>query len=225
MADQDLSLGSPDERQERVLDALADRSQELAGMYRTGLAMLATPPASGKDLARVSLVCHAFRELMMVLPSVLGDSASERPDPSSAALLGKMPALIAGHPEVDLAQDLDLVPVPRRVAHALDELLRTLALEDGRNRANAAAMLTGDTDGKHPLLDEWKATYRFFVSWAHLDRNIDSGRTLPSDDQLRQRIRVVEDVIEVRAGAFFDTLHSIEELLAEINYQGGETAT
>lgn len=216
-------LGSLDGRQQRVLDALAGRSAELAGVYRAGLAILATPPAPGKDLARTSLVCHAFRELMMVLPSVLGDSASERPNPSSASLLGKMPKLIVDHPEMDLAQDLDLVPVPRKVARALDELLQTRAKEDGRNRANTAAMLTGEADGRHPLLDEWKATYKFFVSWAHLDRSIDSGRDLPSEDVLRQRVRVVEDVIEVRAGAFFDALHSIEDLLAEINDQGGAT--
>ncbi|MDR7082563.1 hypothetical protein J2X01_001852 [Arthrobacter ginsengisoli] len=36
-------------------------------------------------------------------------------------------------------------------------------------------------------------------------------------------IRIVEDVIEVRSALFFENLHAIEDLLAEINNVDEET--
>ncbi|MHB8188182.1 MAG: hypothetical protein ACYDDU_19370 [Dermatophilaceae bacterium] len=58
--------------------------------------------------------------------------------------------------------------------------------------------------------------YNFFVAWAHLDQH-DEGRALPDADQIAENIRIVEDVIEVRSAAFFENLHSVEDLLAHIN--------
>lgn len=205
-----------DERRLRVFDALQERSPRLAGMYRTGIAILQSTWPDGRESARTAVICHCMRELMNGLPAVLGDAAIPRPDPSSGALMAKLPDLLARHPEVDLASEQDSIPVPRPVARALGALIAAVAQERGRNRANAASLVTGAGDSRHPAIQQWLDAYQFFVGWAHLDRNHEA-RTPPEDAELAANIRVVEDVIEVRTTMFFDNLHSIEALLAEIN--------
>lgn len=206
-----------DARRQRVFDALAGRSSKLAGIYRSGLRMLDTPAVAGEEGARVSLICHAMRELMTGLPGAIGDSASPRPSPSSGALAAGLPGLLADHPELDLEQDRDLIAVPRKVARAMANLVRTVTLEQGRNRSNAAALVTGARDAEHPAIAQWQRAYKFFMGWTHLDRNHVSSRPLPTDEDIAAQVRVVEDVIEVRSAAFFDNLRSIEEMLAEFN--------
>ncbi len=70
--------------------------------------------------------------------------------------------------------------------------------EDGRNQKNFAALVTGSSDTSHPAIKQWKSAYQFFVGWAHLDRNHEQARELPSDEDSWTALRVVEDVIEVR---------------------------
>jgi hypothetical protein len=179
--------------------------------------MLDGPPVAGEEGARISLICHAMRELMTGLPEAMGDSASPRPSPSSGSLTAGLPGLLAAHPELDLEQDRDLIPVPRRVAQTIATLVRAITLEQGRNRSNAAALVTGGSDVEHPAIAQWQRAYKFFVGWTHLDRNHVSSRPLPSDEEVATHLRVVEDVIEVRSAAFFDNLRSIEEMLGEFN--------
>lgn len=151
-----------DARRQRVLDALAGRSPKLAGMYRSGLRMLDTPAVAGEEGARISLICHAMRELMTGLPEAIGDSASPRPSPSSGALTAELPGLIAAHPELNLEQDHDLIAVPRKVARAIASLVRAVTLEQGRNRNNAGALVTGGSDAEHPAIGQWQRAYKFF---------------------------------------------------------------
>jgi hypothetical protein len=158
-----------------------------------------------------------MRELMLGLPAIMADTAIPRQNPSSGVLTGKLPKLLARHPEVDLGVDQDMIPVPKAVAHAIGLVIATAARENGRTRLNFAAMVTGGTDGKHPAVQQWMDTYQFFVGWAHLDRNHESDRQPPSDDDLLGRIRVVEDVIQVRAAGFFENLKALDGLLADIN--------
>jgi len=103
-------------------------------------------------------------------------------------------------------------------------LISAATQEEGRNRANAAALLTGGPNADHPVIGQWTKTYNYFVDWAHLDRNHEKRRSLPSDDDLAGNMRVVEDVIEVRTALFFENLHALEDLLAEINNVDKENA-
>jgi hypothetical protein len=206
-----------DARQNGVIGALQDRSPKLAGIYRMALRTLGSAPEEACETARVSSICHFMRELMVNLPAVLADTAIPRPKPSSDALVSQLPNLLAKHPEVDLGVDQDVVPVPKIVARRLDALIKARIQEQGRNRSNAAALVTGDSDADHPAIKQWQDAYKFFVGWAHLDRNHERERDLPSDEEIRSTMRVVEDVIEVRTAVFFENLHSLEDLLAEIN--------
>lgn len=207
----------PDDRQARVVDALQNRNEKLAGLYSTALDILASEGTPSREAARISIICHCMRELMIGLPAVMSESSIRRPDPSSVTLLRRLPGLLSAHPDADLGLDQDLVPVPRVVAQALTSLMRTVSQEEGRNRSNTAALVTGVPHTTHPVIEQWTKAYEFFVSWAHLDRNHDRPRPLPNDKTLLTNIRVVEDVIEVRSALFFENLHALEDLLAEIN--------
>lgn len=186
-------------------------------MYRTALDLLAVPAIPDCETARISVICHCVREVMNGLPAVMSDASIPRPHPSSGALLKQLPKLLTEHPDTDLELDQDLVPVPRKVAEVLASLISAVTKEQGRNRTNTAALVTGGLEEDHPVIDQWNRAYQFFVSWTHLDRNHDHGRSLPSDAALSRQLRVVEDVIEVRSALFFENLHALEDLLAEIN--------
>lgn len=205
------------DRQTHVVDALQNRNEKLAGLYSTALDILASQAIPSRKAARISIICHCMRELMIGLPAVMSESSIRRPEPSSATLLRRLPRLLAAHPDADLGVDQDLVPVPRVVAEALTSLMSTASQEEARNRANTATLVTGLPQTKHPVIEQWTKAYEFFVGWTHLDRNHDRQRPLPNDKTLLANIRVVEDVIEVRSALFFENLHALEDLLAEIN--------
>lgn len=214
-----------DERQSRVAEMLHDRSPKLASMYRAALSSLGAPAAPGGETARISVICHGMREIMNGLPAVMTDSATPRPTPSSGALTNKLSGLLSRHPDLDLAADQDLVPVPKAVAREFLELISTVNSEHGRNRRNAAELVTGGFDTEHPAIRHWTEAQNFFLGWTHLDRNHSDDRDLPTDEHLLENIRVVEDVIEVRSALFFDNLRSLGDLLAEANsVQSGGTA-
>nr|WP_276974852.1 hypothetical protein [Ferrimicrobium acidiphilum] len=207
----------PDDRQNRVAEAINVRSTKLAGMYRTALQQLAATPEPGCEVARVSTVCHCIRELMTGLLSALADVDIPRPSPSSRALVDRLPALPSRHSYLDIGLDQDLVPVPKKVAHMFNKLVETAVQEQGRNRRLAAGLVTGGDDVKHPAIDQWQDAYRFVLAWTHLDQNHVQNRELPSDEEILAALRVVEDVIEVRSALFFDNVSAIKDLLADIN--------
>ena len=155
------------------------------------------------------------------LPEAMAVTAIPRPAPSSDSLKAQLPQLLSQHRDLDLNADQDLVPLPRDVARAFDQLVRAAVQEAGRNRANAAALLTGGGDQNHPLITQWSQTQRFFLEWTHLDRGAD--REPSTDEALRENIKVVEDVIEVRTALFFDNVRALEDLLQAANAEeGGE---
>lgn len=214
----------PDERQARVLDALRNRSETLGGIYLTALSAIALPALPGCERARVSVICHCMRELMNRLPGVMSDFAIPRVRPSSDSLKRQLPKLLGQHSDLDLGVDQDLVPVPREVARAFLGLIRAAAGEEGRNRANAAAILTNGADPKHPAIEQWTRAQRFFLEWTHLDLDDERERGLPSDERLLANMRVVEDIVEVRTALFFENLRALDDLLQDANAEEGDGA-
>lgn len=208
----------PDERQVGILNHLKERSTVHAGMYATALRELATPAAAGLESARVSVISHCARELMLGALDVLVETPEPRADPSSGALARKLPAVLTRQGNPDLRADQDLIPIPRAVAAAFADLIDASTREQGRNQRNAAALVTGSANGVHPSVKEWSQTYSFFVKWAHVDQHHES---LPDDTALVTHLRVVEDVIEVRMNLFFENLSTVEDLLAMANATDG----
>ncbi|SEB14141.1 hypothetical protein SAMN04488580_10855 [Mycobacterium sp. 283mftsu] len=55
----------------------------------------------------------------------------------------------------------------------------------------------------------------YFVRWAHIDSHGD--RPLPTDTELLDAIKFVEDVVDVRTAPFFGNFVAVKSLLDEIN--------
>jgi hypothetical protein len=207
------------DRQQKILGAIEVRSSKVAGMYETALSSLRSKVEANREVARVVIICHSMREVMLGLPDALDVDSEERPSPSASALTLRLPDLLREHSQLNLGAEQDNIPVPRSVAQVFNELIKTVTQEQGRNLRNNAALITKGTDTKHPALREWSTTYRFFVKWAHLDRISEGERALPSQDELLAHIKVVEDVIDVGTSVFFDNVHAVADLLAKINEQ------
>lgn len=146
---------------------------------------------------------------------VLVDTPEPRQSPSSGSLAGRLPSVVAREGGPDLRVDQDLIPIPRAVAAVFADLIDASTREQGRNQRNAAALVTGSADGAHPSIKEWGQAYSFFLQWAHVDQH--HSKDLPDDATLARRLRVVEDVIEVRLNLFFENLSRVEGLLALAN--------
>lgn len=209
------------QRQHDILNRLRERSGVHAGLYATAIRELGTPAIDGLESARVSVICHCARELMLGALDVLVDTPEPRPKPSSGSLAKGLPSVITREGGPDLRADQDLIPIPRAVAAAFADLIDASTREQGRNQRNAAALVTGSADGSHPLIKEWGDAYGFFVQWAHVDQH--HRKELPDDATLARRLRVVEDVIEVRMNLFFENLSTVEDLLALANATDGPT--
>jgi hypothetical protein len=209
----------PERRQLDILNRLNERSAVHAGLYATALRELGHSAVAGLESARVSVISHCARELMLGALDVLVDTPEPRPKPSSGALAGNLPAVLARRGNPDLRADQDLIPIPRDVAAAFADLIDASTREQGRNQRNAAALVTGSADGSHPSIKEWTKTYGFFVQWAHVDQH--HLEDLPDDATLSHHLRVVEDVIEVRMSLFFENLSTVEDLLALANATDG----
>lgn len=188
-------------------------------MYLTAISVLADQPVPGMEQARLSVVCHCIRELIAGVPTVLSETAIERPDPNSEALKKRLPRLFR---RVDLDADQDNIPVPRAAAKVVSKLIKTIALEEGRNRQLASALITGGTDESHPAIRQWTDAQKFFQRWTHLDRMVEGEREVPSDDEIRAQLQVIEDVIASRGSLFFHNLRDVQDLLDEANQSDGE---
>lgn len=215
---------TPDDRQTRLANWLAEKRPDLASMYRTARDLLATAAKPGDERTRVSHICHSMREMMNRLPGALGIAGTGGGGPRSSAHVRRLPALAARFPNLDLRQEVENVPVPQALAVLLDDLRKAAVAEDGRVAANAAALLTDDGNTKHPAVREWKDLIDFFVKWAHLHDAQSDVQLIPSDDDLRQRIELAEALMDGIRAEFFDSLHAIEDLLAQANQlsDGGE---
>jgi hypothetical protein len=206
-----------DHRQQGVFDALLERHADLASMYRATLRMLASGDRDSERRMWIAHVCHSMREVMNRFADAVGANSSEQIKPSSSEQVQALPTLIADYPELVLDQEQELIPVPKGVAAAFDRLIKTAVQEKIRSRDIAAALLTDDGNTDHPAVSQWMDARRYFVRWAHIGAEATEPTKLPTDDDIRDKIRVVEDLIEGVTKLFFDARRSVDDLLAEIN--------
>ena len=208
-----------DQRQHGVLKRLRERSAIHAGLYVIALRELGSPATDGLESARISVICHCARELMLGALEILVDTPEPRQTPSSSSLARNLPLVMSRAGGPDLRANQDLIPIPRTVASAFADLIDASTREQGRNQRNAAALVTGSADGSHPSIKEWGRAYGFFVQWTHVDQH--RRKNLPDDATLALHLRIVEDVIEVRMNLFFENLSTVEDLLALANATDG----
>lgn len=206
-----------DDRQRRILAALQDKRAELANFYRTALRLLSDELQLFDARTRVALVGHCMREVMNRVLGALGRPTAPRFKPSSGDQLKTLPDLLARFPELELDREGGSVPVPQEVAAAMDMLFKAAIHEKRRIRDDVAALITDDDNASHVAVSQWIESRGFFVKWAHLHERDVAEADLPSDDEMWEHVRVFEELLDGVITAFFASLHSIEDLLSEIN--------
>ncbi|MGB3185209.1 MAG: hypothetical protein WBG36_13975 [Ornithinimicrobium sp.] len=206
-----------DERQQRIFNDLCDRRPDLASMYRAALILLSEPAKAGDERTRVSHICHSMREVMNRVLRAMGINPSPRIKPSSGAQVQGLPDLLSQFPELSFDGDGDSIPVPRAAAVIFEKLIKTAVQEKRRSRDDIASLLTDDGNSAHVAVKRWGETQRFFVKWAHLHDEPTRPLELPSDDLIQMHVAVFDELFDAVITDFFERLHSIEDLLADIN--------
>lgn len=205
------------EKQERILSALQDKRPELASFYRTALMLFTGELQVPDSRTRVAFIGHCMREVMNRVLGALGRPTAPRFKPSSSEQVKALPDLLARFPELELDREGDSVPVPQEVAAAMDMLFKAAIQEKRRIRDDVAALITDDDNAGHVAVSQWIESRAFFVKWAHLhDRDV-AVADLPSDEEIRGHVSVFEELLDGVLTAFFASLHSIDDLLNEIN--------
>lgn len=204
-----------------IADWLKEQKPELGATYRVARELLAKPADPGERRTRVLLICHSIREVMNRLPTAvmlergnLNRSVVANHKRSSDLVQG-LPNLRVEYPEMELSVEAENVPVPREVALAFNRLIDAAVHEDQRRLSDLAAFLTDDANPKHPAVREWRGLSEYFTRWAHLSDK--SDESIPTDEQLADKIRVFEEHVDAIRLAFFESKSIVEDLLAAAN--------
>ncbi|MGN6325052.1 hypothetical protein [Pseudolysinimonas sp.] len=207
-------------RRRRLHAALLERSTEVAGLYRGAVRELSRTVAPGEVPSHINLVCHSMREFMGGLPGVFSAEIRKR-DGDSDRLLRRLPTLAAKYPDMNLELDQTDVPVPRDLARHLNKLLLAQREIEGRTRANARLLLTGNADLHSKGVSLWLDVWGYFQSHTHWDRG-SRTRPLPSDDKLDDKIALVDELMEPRVRPFIEGRPALDEFLRRINGEGSQ---
>lgn len=213
-----------DEKRQRLYDALAQHNTVVAGSYKAAIRAFKTSAHPGEERARVSAICNAMREVMRILPSIIGDN-SEGKSPKELdtnELVRDLPEKLAQFADLDLQQDQDYIPVPREAAALIAELVSAASQDTKSVRENAAALIGEGSASNHPVTKQWVDANRFFTKYTHLGKPPTGIDENMSDEVIEKNIQVVEDLVEIRVSGFFDSRHEIDSLLNDINSQGDE---
>lgn len=214
-------MGDLEDRQRVIAGWLEEKRPDLATAYSSAIGLLHSSPDNGQERTRIMLICHSMREVMNRLPTAVmlsrGSLNDERVKEHrrSADQVRELPQLRVDHPDMDLTQDAENIPVPREAAAVFDRLIETAVYEDQRRLSDLAAFLTDDANPKHPAVREWRGLSDYFVKWAHLHDKTDAS--VPTDKELTQKIRVFEDHVDAIRLVFFESKSVIEDLLAAAN--------
>jgi len=204
-----------DEIRRQIYASLLQYNSVLAGVYRSAIRNFKTPAFPGEERARISNIGNAMREIMNSLASVLGDSSQGTRQEDASRLTRKLPEKLAEHPELDLQQDNAFIRVPQDVALLVREIATLASQEQKSAREDVAALIASGSGQAHPVVKEWIDTRNIFVGHTHLGRP--PKAVLVSDEKIEELIRVVEDLMESRMRAFFESRHEIDALLDDIN--------
>jgi hypothetical protein len=198
----------------------------LGGLYRRGIDLCAETPVPEDAKAHLALVGHCFRELINSLPDALGDTSGGlgSGQNSESAKNGFRKALKRWHEEAaPRSPDEDEkgpVAVPRYIIAAIEILDEAERAGTGRRQRRDSITVLGYVDVDSPALKPWDDARDFFMSATHVDRQervIAADGSTPTITEILGRIAIVEDALQVRLGAFFETLHSLSNLLDEAN--------
>lgn len=203
-----------DARQE-ISDLLQEKDSDAAELYRAGVAALVDP------LTRPALMIagHCVRELIKVLPVILGYPTIERADASRAARELYRQWMTSGLPlssdegieTAAVTVSLDVLVAAREVANA--------GAEGSQNSLELTALIvTGLTsEARTASVRRVHKSIEFFREWAHARDYTKPARSVPERSGVLAEMEVIEEALLNRLGNMADRAKSIREILAVAN--------
>lgn len=215
-----------------LYELLKDLDPELAGLYSQMIVLLSDPAVPGQEKSRLASIGHCLRELINTLPDALGDVEGfpinrGKSDRSAREALVAEYEAISGPPvehvtvdEVDETGQPRLIAVPQSLLDAVGRLVTTINDGKAREEQRDSTVVLGRIDSRDPALKPWKAARKFFMHYAHFDRDYPLSpepRDLPSDADILVHLENIEASLHTRLGAFFDNYDELQDLIAKAN--------
>jgi len=218
---------SPARRDRRA--RLAAVSRDIAELYEAAIDILGDPGSP----ARMLLLGHCMREISNRLPDILNP---ELPDSSKQNLaveqLAKawrasgLGAQLVGADESTQAPD---VSVPRGVAAAIETVVAEYEVGRRANYAKGSFLvqgvvppnLAGTATNPDPSVQAFLRSKRFFMDYTHAG---DEDRPPPREEEIQDRVRHFEDVLDARLGDWWAVQAEVRDLVTRANERHSQTA-
>lgn len=201
-------------RQE-IFDLLQEKDPDAAELYRAGVAALVVP------LTRPALMIagHCVRELIKVLPVILGYPTIERADASRAARELYRHWTASGLPlSPDEGIETEAVAVSLEVLAAA-RVVANAGAEGSQNSLELTALIvTGLTsEVRTASVRRVHKAVELFREWAHARDYTKPARSVPERSGVLAELEVIEEALLNRLGNMADRAKSIREILAAAN--------
>jgi hypothetical protein len=204
------------ELRQEILSLLEEKDADAAELYRTAVESLTTP------LTRPALMItgHCVRELIKVLPVVLGYPVIERADASRSARELSKQWTASGLPlsDDDGASEPEAVALPIEVVIAAREVANAGAAGSRNSRELTALIVTGLTsDAETASVKRVHKSIEMFRQWAHARDYTKPARPVPALERVVGELEIIEEALMNRLGNMADRAKSVRELLAGAN--------
>jgi hypothetical protein len=202
-------------RRRQIVALLGDRDADAAQLYRTAIDGL----AGSLTHASLMVTGHCIRELIKVLPVILGYPIIERADASrSVRELYRQWA----ESELPLASDdlseAQVISVPVCVFAAAREAANAGAKGNNNSRKLTAMIVTGQTgDADIASVKRVHTSIELFREWAHARDYTKPLGPVPAIARVLQELEIIEEALLNRLDNMADRAKTVRELLAIAN--------
>jgi hypothetical protein len=216
--------GPPDrwtEPRRQIAALLGDKDADAAQLYRMAIDGLCRP------LTHSSLMvsAHCIRELIKVLPVILGYPVVERADASRCVrelyrqwVESELPLASGG------LTDAQAVSVPAHVFAAARDAANAGA-EGAKNSRELTAMIVTGQSGDADLASVRRVhkSIELFRGWAHARDYTKPIRSVPVVDRVLQELEIIEEALLNRLDNMADRAKAVRELLVGANRKVDES--
>ena len=211
--------------QTRLRDWIRSYSASLAELYEGAVIMRANRAPPGYT----RLICHALREIANRLPQKIAGPQGDRVDYTGhvdkiaagwrevAPALGPAPSIEEPSARASLPET---VPIPRRVARDIGQLVDEHTKRDRRDRTAAAMFLTvaGTPSSSEQLVrssvDTWTTSGEWFLRAHDSGESTDAAFDWPT---LTTHFSTIEQLMLTMATPITEQLGGLDAILAEAN--------
>lgn len=208
------------EARTQIFSLLDAKDSDAAELYKTAVESLAGRLTG----ASVLVGAHCVRELIKVLPVILGYPAIERADASRAARELNRAWLEAGLPRApEGAPQGEVVSVPRVVYVSVIDVVNAGASGSKNSRELTSLIVTGQSrDPEAPPVQRVHRSIEMFRGLAHARDYTKPAGPLPSQEHLLGELAIIEEALLNRLANMADRAKTVYGLLAVANSKVGE---